>query len=179
MCVTKLLLTSKCRAEDASARSLVSGNTERSLYRVLRGSSRGALRSVDREYAGRNATSVKGSSPDKQAFPWWPSHYEEAKAASTGHGFQLRSVAYASSDSASSRHSTDTTGVQDHGMYTRPAAERERSARSRTNRFGSGRRMAKPDGSRSRGGGQGVTSESMPAILRAEVRCAHSSEEVG
>ena len=179
VCVTKLLLTSKCRTGDAPARSLVSGNTERSLYRVLRGSSRGALRSVDREYAGRNATSVKGSSPDNQAFPWWPSQYEEAKAASTGHGFQLRSVAYASSDCASPRRSFDTTGVQDHGMYTRPAAERERSARSRTNGFGFGRHAATLDGSRSRVGGQGFKSKSTPTILRAEVRCARSSAEVG
>jgi len=54
-CVTKLQLTSGCRSGDDPGRSLVSGNTERSLYRVLRLAPRGVGRSVDRECAGRNA----------------------------------------------------------------------------------------------------------------------------
>lgn len=169
MCVTKLLLTSECRLGDVPSRSLVSGNSERSLYRVLRPAPRGAGRSVDRECAGRNATSVKGPSPDKHSFPWWPSQYVEAKAAPGSarvpSGTAVESVSY----STRQRADFGTTGVQDHGMYTRPAAERERAARSRT-------KKVRP---RSRVGGQGVTSKSAPTILPAAVRCAHSSEEVG
>jgi hypothetical protein len=169
MCVTKLLLTSECRPGDVPDRSLVSGNTERSLYRVLRFAPRGAERSVDRECAGRNAKSVKGPSPDKQYFPWWPSQYEEAKAAPESVRVPRWTVVESVSDSTRQRPDFGTTGVQDHGMHTRPAAERERAARSRTE-------TVRP---RSRVGGQGVTSKSTPTILRAAVRCAHSSEEVG
>ena len=75
MCVTRLLLTSGCSDRATGTPSPVSGNTFGSLYRVLRGSSRGALRSVDRNCAGRHASSVKGSSPDKHVFLWWPSQY--------------------------------------------------------------------------------------------------------
>jgi hypothetical protein len=53
-------------------------------------------------------------------------------------------------------------------MYTRPAAERERSARSRTTEARPGSRASE----------QGVMPE-FKAILPAEVRCARSSEEVG
>jgi hypothetical protein len=167
MCVTKLLLTSECRFGRSPLRSLVSGNTERSLYRVLRGAPRGVRRSVNRECAGPNAKSVKGSSPDNQVVPWWPSQYEEAKATPTDHRFHFRSVAYASSDRARPCHQIGTTGVQDLGMYTRPAMERERSARGRIQTF-PGCRV----------GGQGIMHESMPTIPRAEVRCVHSSGEV-
>jgi hypothetical protein len=166
MCVTKLLLTSKCRIGFAF-RSLVSGDTARSLYRVLRYSSRGEGRSVNRECAGPNATSVKGSSPDNQVFPWWPSQYKEAKAAPTDHMLPLRDVAYAPPGSARPCHRIGTTGVQDLGMYTRPATERERAARSRTNI------------PRSRVEGQGVKTKSGYTILCVAVRCARSSEEVG
>ena len=167
MCVTKLLLTSGSGGRAAGRRSPASGNTFGSLYRVLRGSSRGALRSVDRECAGRNAKSVKGPSPDNQFFPWWPSQYEEAKAASNATR-ALSRVAPRVLTERGQRLAFDTTGVQDHGMYTRPAAERERSARSRTT-------AARP---RSKASEQGVTSE-FKATLFAEVRCARSSEEVG
>jgi hypothetical protein len=167
MCVTRLLLTSGSGGRAAGRRSPASGNTFGSLYRVLRGSSRGALRSVDRECAGRNAKSVKGPSPDNQSFPWWPSQYEEAKAASNATRTFSR-VAPRILAERGQRLAFDTTGVQDHGMYTRPAAERERSARSRTTGI-------RP---RSRASEQGVMSE-FKAILPAEVRCARSSEEVG
>ena len=51
-----------------------------SWYQVLRVAvSRGTPRSVDRECAGRNASSVKVSSQGSHLFPWWPSQYEEAK----------------------------------------------------------------------------------------------------
>jgi hypothetical protein len=130
MCVTKLVLTSGSGGRAAGRRCPASGNTFGSLYRVLRGSSRGALRSVDRECAGRNAISVKGSSPDKQDLPWWPSQYEEAKATSNATR-TLSRVALRVLAERGQRLAFDTTGVQDHGMYTRPAAERERSARGR------------------------------------------------
>ena len=167
MCVTKLLLTSGGGDRATGRRSPASGNTFGSLYRVLRGSSRGALRSVDRECAGRNASSVKESSPDKHHLPWWPSQYEEAKAASNATRARVRAAILVLAE-RSQRLAFDTTGVQDHGMYTRPAAERERSARSRT--------TAVPP--RSRASEQGVTSK-FKATLQAEVRCSRSSEEVG
>ena len=166
MCVTKLLLTSGGGGRATSRRSPASGNTFGSLYRVLRGSSRGALRSVDRECAGRNAKSVKGPSPDNQSIPWWPSQYQEAKATSNATR-TLSRVAPRVLAEREQRLAFDTTGVQDHGMYTRPAAERERSAR--------GRATHRP---RFRVSEQGVTTE-FKTIPRAEVRCLHSSEEVG
>ncbi len=81
-----------------------------SRYRVLREVlSRGRPRSVDREYAGRNATSVKVSSPETHSLPWWPSTYEAAKA------------------TPAIRKDAGTTGVQVHGMYTWLMSEPGRS----------------------------------------------------
>lgn len=168
MCVTKLLLTSECRLGDDSGRSLVSGNTERSLYRVLRGSPRGALRSVDRECAGRNATSVNGIEPRQSA------HFRGGRASirkrrqhrpvtSSLVGVwrkRLRIARDLVTESA-------PPGSKTAACTQRPAAERERSVSSRTTN------------PRSRVGGQGVTPESMPTILGAEVRCVHTSKEVG
>jgi len=170
MCVTKLLLASECRFGDVPCRSLVSENTERSLYRVLREpmASRGATRSVDRECIGRNALSVKGSSPDRQLFSWWPSQYEEAKAVSKSPRVRYGTAMVSPPGRTLQRRPFDTTGVLDHGMYTRPAAERERSATSRA-------MCVRP---RLRVSGQGVMSKSK-TILVAEVRCSRSSEEVG
>ena len=124
-----------------------------SQYRVLRAAvPRGTPRSVDRNCAGRNATSVKGLSPDKQLFPWWPSYYEDAKA----------------TPEATLVVAAGTTGVRDHGMYRRPAAERLRSARGRAATTGPGPRVE----------GQGVAAK-FATIPRAEVRCLHSSDEAG
>ena len=164
MCVTKLLLTSECRTEKSSVQSLVSGNTEWSLYRVLRVVPRGTGRSVDRECAGRNAESVKGSSPERQFFPWWPSKYQVAKAVSKVPRAQTYRAA-AHVKPWSQRRPFDTTGVQALGMYTRPATERERSA--------TGRAIAAR--SRLRASGQGLKAKSK-ATPEAEVRCARSSE---
>ena len=97
--------------------SSVMGKPVRSMYRVLRGSSRGARRSVDRDHAGRNARSVKGLSPEKHLSWWWPSNYSAAKAASLNVEF------------------SGTTGVRDHGMYEGLIAEPRRSLRSRTRLF--------------------------------------------
>ena len=167
VCVTKLLLTCGCGRRAAAEPSPVGANTFGSSYRVLRGSSRGGLRSVDRNRAGRNAASVKGSSPDKQAFSWWPSNYAAAKATSESPRVHVWTAAVSPQGRTLQRRLSGTTGVLDHGMYGRPAAERERSAR--------GRATHRP---RLRVSEQGVMTE-FKTIPRAEVRCLHSSEEVG
>jgi hypothetical protein len=167
MCVTKLLLTSGCGRRATVTPSPVGGNTFWSLYRVLRGSPRGALRSVDRNCSGRNAPSVKVSSPDKQLFPWWPSNYGAAKAASDGPRVPCVTAEVSPPGRTPQRRPSGTTGVQVHGMFRRPAAERERSAR--------GRASFRP---RLKVSEQGVTTE-FKTIPRAEVRCLHSSGEVG
>ena len=93
------------------------GNTVRSWNRVLRGGRRRPLRSVDRNYAGRNAkpegSSVKGLSPVKQHRMWWPSYYSDAKA------IPGKATAVAG---------TGTTGVRDHGMYRRLSQELGRAS---------------------------------------------------
>ena len=161
MCVTKLPSTSGKAKACWPTPKPVERKTHCS-YRVLREApSRGGPRSVDRDCAGRNADGggkvvegVKGLSPDKPTVGWWPSRYDRDQ--STG-----RAKA-ALADEAS------TTGVRDHGMYRRPTAKRERSAASR----------AETNRPRLRAAGQGVNAESA-AILTAEVRCPHSSDEAG
>ena len=125
-------------------------------YRVLREASpRGGPRSVDRDCAGRNAeVGVKGLSPDNQPVPWWPSSYDRDQ--NTG-----RAKA-ALVDEAS------TTGVLDHGMYSRPTSKRERSAQSRVEANRPWLRDVR----------QGVNAKSA-SILSAEVRCLRSSDEAG
>jgi len=161
LCVTMLLLASGCGSRaKALVLSPVCKNTFGLQYRVLREprASRGAPRSVDRKCVGRNALSVKGLSPDNRVFMWWPSKYAVAKAAS----FTRRGLCW-----PIQRRVSGTTGVLDHGMYTRSAVERERSASGRI-------KVVRP---RSRVSGQGVMSKSK-TIPDAEVRCLHSSEEV-
>ena len=165
MCVTKLPLASGCGSKGPSP---ACGNSFGSQYRVLRGLSRGSLRSVDRECAGRNAYGVKGSSPDRQLVTWWPSQYAEAKAVPTGPRDQLRSAMVGVQRRTLQRRPVGTTGVLDHGMYTRSTAERERSVLGRTTE-------RRP---RSRVSEQGVMSE-FKTIPSTEVRCSRSSEEVG
>ena len=120
-----------------------------SRYRVLRGLSRGKLRSVDREYVGRNASSVKVSSPVKQTVPWWPSKYVVAKATSA------------------SRKGADTTGVQVHGMYTTLMSEPGRSPR-----------VEAQFSQCLLNHGQGLKAKFETNSL-GEVRSHHSSDEVG
>ena len=110
VCVTKLPLTSGCGPKSPSP---VCGNTFGSQYRGLRGLSRGRLRSVDRKCAGRNAYGVKGSSPDRQSVPWWPSQYGEAKAVSTGPRDQWRSAMVGVQRRTLQRRPVGTTGVLD------------------------------------------------------------------
>src|SRR5689334_348062 len=106
MCVTKLTFASGCGLIDPSP---VCGNTERSQYRVLRGLPRGRRRSVDRDCAGRNASSVKGSSPDNQSFSVVAEQVWSSEG-STGPGNRV-----------------GTTGVLDRGMYRGWTSERKRS----------------------------------------------------
>ena len=129
--------------------SSVAGNTVRSVYRVLRDSPRGELRSVDRDSAGRNAASVKVLSPVKHLSPWWPSNYLAAKATPE--------------DYAIPNGGSGTTGVLVHGMLKWLLMEPRRSSRSRA-------RLLKMEGRR-------LMTESN-LILRGEVRCSHTSEEV-
>ena len=118
-------------------------------YRVLRGLSRGRLRSVDRECAGRNASCVKGSSPVKLNVPWWPSESTNREG------------------NIDCRKMVGTTGVIDHGMYTRLMSELGSSLRG-----GAQHRQC------SLAIGRGETAKSGVSD-RGEVRSRHSSEEVG
>ena len=122
-----------------------------SRYRVLREAlSRGRPRSVDREYAGRNAPSVKVSSPEIQYLPWWPSTYVAAKAA------------------PAIRKDTGTTGVQVHGMSTRLMSEPGRSPAG----------GAYPLSQCSSAHGQGLNAKFWVSAV-GEVRSRRSSEEMG
>ena len=128
------------------------GKSIRSGYRVLRGSSRGDLRSVDRNHAGRNAkpegSSVKGSSPDRRLISVMAEQVLRSEG-STGVG-------------PVSPHGI--TGVQDHGMYKRRLLELGRSLKGRTRMF--------------EVNGQGFKTKSKTNLMR-EVRWSHSSWEVG
>lgn len=110
MCAKQSLqqLVSAASCRETVRPSLTLGNTHeniRSRYRVLRADvQRCPVRSVDRDAAGRNATSVKGSSPVKRYLPEWPSNYVAAKATLLS-------------------HERSTPGVQAHGMYRRQLQE--------------------------------------------------------
>jgi hypothetical protein len=125
-----------------------------SRYRVLRGASRGALRSVDRECAGRNAISVKDVEPRQTncsvvAEHVWPRPGNRLSEGSTS-------------------REAGTTGVQDHGMYIRQVAVRLRSAAI----------WAVSSRPRPITEGQGLRPKS-PGMSSAEVRCPRSSDEAG
>jgi hypothetical protein len=135
--------------QQPTGESSVTGNTVRSVYRVLRGVPRGTLRSVDRNSAGRNAASVKVLSPVKHVSTWWPSNYLAAKATSE--------------DCVTTSGGSGTTGVRVHGMLKRLLMEPRRSLRSRA-------WLLRMEGRR-------LMTESN-RILRGEVRCFRSSEEV-
>lgn len=155
MCATKFSTTNRC---DTSSRgdvfSPVPVNTVRSGYRVLRVSPRGDGRSVDRNHAGRNAkpegSSVKGLSPVKNVRVWWPSEYAVAKATPAVLAHPVQG--------------TGATGVRGHGMYEELLRERRRSLRGRARRL----RLT----------GRSLIAKSV-TTPRREVRCLHSSEEVG
>jgi hypothetical protein len=119
-------------------------------YRVLRVLSRDTARSVDREHAGRNASSVKVSSPVKQS----RSVVAEQLCSSEGNTRRHRPLG--------------TTGVQVHGMYVEFLSEPGRSA------IGGEQRKRPP----TKHPVQGLTPKS-GVMSTAEVRTHHSSEEVG
>lgn len=86
-----------------------------SRYRVLRAAPlRGGPRSVDRECAGRNATSVKAVEPRQSVRSVVAEHVSSKPGNRPSEGSTSREAG--------------TTGVQDHSMYTRQVAVRLRSA---------------------------------------------------
>ncbi len=155
MCESRFLTAIWC--ETSSGDEIFSskqGNTVRSGYRVLRAAmGRPIPRSVDRNHAGRNAKpegfSVKRLSPIKQLSLWWPSQYAEAK---TTPGVPAQPV-----------QGTGTTGVREHGMY--------KVARGTNEIFRGSSRMAQI-------GRAKLMTESAITPTK-EVRCLHSSREVG
>ena len=167
MCEVRLSSASRCEAVVRRPSSPVRENRatggaafscdSRALwrYRVLRAEPpRGCPRSVDRECAGRNATSVKDVEPRQSA------RSVVAEHVSTSPGNRL-------SEGSTSREA-GTTGVQDHSMYTRQVAVRLRSAAPLV------------DSPRPRP----VTDEeglrpNFPAMTPAEVRCLHMRLEAG
>ena len=166
MCEVRLSSASGCVRAETAPISPVRGNRATggagfpcdsrapSRYRVLRGAPRGVLRSVDREWAGRNATSVKDVEPRQT-----PSSVV-AEHVSGRPGDRL-------SEGSTSRKA-GTTGVQDHSMSTRQVTVRLRSAASRA------------DSPRPRPAtGEEELRLDFPAMMRAEVRCSRSSDEAG
>jgi len=125
-----------------------------SRYRVLRGAPRGAARSVDRECAGRNATSVKDVEPRQTV----RSVVAERVCSKLGNRLSEGSIS----------RKAGTTGVQDHSMHIRQVAVRLRSAAplavSTRPKPATDEEGLKPN---------------FPAVTPAEVRCPHSSFEAG
>jgi hypothetical protein len=164
VCEVRLSSASGCSGVDEAQPSPIRGNRAiegaalscdlraLSRYRVLRGTSRGVLRSVDRECAGRNARSVKDVEPRQTR------RSVVAERVCPRPGNRL-------SEGSTSRKA-GTTGVQDHGMYTRQVAVRLRSAASLVD---SPRPRPATDE-------EGLR-PNFPAMTSAEVRCSHSSDE--
>lgn len=102
-------MCAKQSSQSLASESLVTGNIQfESVYRVLRAAvGRPIPRSVDRDEAGRNAKSVKGSSPDKHC----TSEMAEQLYSSEGNtGIKTR-----------------ISGVLDHGMFRKTVWELGRS----------------------------------------------------
>ena len=166
MCEVRLSSASGCGSVAMTHSSPVRGNraTEGaafscdlralSRYRVLRGASRGALRSVDRECAGRNATSVKAVEPRQTV----RSVVAERVCVCRGNSDSEGSIS----------RKAGTTGVQDHSMYTRQVAVRLRSAASLVV-------SPRPKPATDEEG----LRPNFPAMTSAEVRCSHTSDEAG
>jgi hypothetical protein len=167
MCEVELSSANRCGGADEAKPSPVRGNRaygevafscdlrELSRYRVLRAASpRGGPRSVDRECAGRNATSVKAVEPRQSPL----SVVAEQVWTKPGNRF---------SEGSTSREA-GTTGVQDHGMDTRQVAVRLRSVASLAV-------SPRPKPATEEEGPK----PNFPATTSAEVRCSHSSFEAG
>ena len=128
---------------------------EFSRYRVLRAvPPRGGPRSVDREDAGRNATSVKAVEPRQSRSSVVAEHVWSSPGNRLSEGNTSRKAG--------------ATGVQDHGMYTRQVAVRLRSAAPLVD---SPRPRPATDE-------EGLR-PNFPATTLAEVRCSRSSDEAG
>lgn len=125
-----------------------------SRYRVLRGTSRGVMRSVDRNHAGRNAVSVKEVEPRQT------SSFVVAEHLWSRPGNRL--------SEGNTRLKTGTTGVRDHSMHVRQMAVRLRSAAS----------LAEIPRPKPATGEEGLRLN-FPDMTQAEVRCSHSSDEAG
>lgn len=126
-----------------------------SRYRVLRvASPRGGPRSVDRECAGRNATSVKDVEPRQT------DRSVVAERVSTRPGDRL--------SEGSTGREAGTTGVQDHSMHTRQVAVRLRSAAP----------LAISPRPKPAADEEGLRPD-FPVMTSAEVRCPHMRLEAG
>jgi hypothetical protein len=166
MCEVRLSPASGCVSVDETRASPVRENRATggaafscdsralSRYRVLRGASRGVLRSVDRECAGRNATSVKDVEPRQTAFSVVAEHVWPSPGSRLSEGSTSREAG--------------TTGVQDHGMYTWQVAVRLRSAASLVV-------SPRPKPATDEEGQR----PNFPVTTSAEVRCSRSSDEAG
>jgi hypothetical protein len=168
VCEVRLSSASGCGSVETTRSSPVRGNRATggaafscdlralSRYRVLRGTSRGVLRSVDRECAGRNATSVKAVEPRQSAM---------FRGGRAGMDDRLDS-GHAKAALTLLAEEVGTTGVRDHGMHTRQVAVRLRSAASLV-------ATPRPKPAADEGG----FTPNFPAMTSAEVRCPHSSVE--
>ena len=127
----------------------------RSRYRVLRLPSRGGGRSVDRDCAGRNATSVKDVEPRQSLRSVVAEHVWPNRGNPVSEGSTSSSIA-------------GTTGVRDHSMHSRQVAEHLKSVSG-------GVEAPRPW---LHTGGQGLRPKS-EVVPVAEVRCPRSSDEAG
>jgi hypothetical protein len=166
VCEVKLSSTSGCGSADEARTSPVCGSRATgdaamrcylrapSQYRVLRPPPRGGGRSVDRDCAGRNATSVKDVEPRQSSRSVVAEHVSKTSESQVSEGSTSRKAG--------------TTGVQDHGMYRRLMTEHLRSAPR-----GAEAKRPWPQTKR-----QGLRPES-EVIPGAEVRYLHCSDEAG
>jgi membrane-bound inhibitor of C-type lysozyme len=173
MCEVRLPSASGCESVATTRSSPVRGNRATggaasscdsrapSRYRVLRAaSSRGDPRSVDRECAGRNATSVKDVEPRQSVSSVANQREVVAERVSASPGNRL--------SEGSTGRKAGTAGVQDHSMHTRQVAVRLRSAAT----------LAVSPRPRPATDGEGLRPDS-PAMSSAEVRCLHRRFEAG
>ena len=167
MCEVRLSSASRCEAVVRRPSSPVRENRATagaafscdsralSRYRVLRAAPlRGGPRSVDRECAGRNATSVKAVEPRQSSCFVVVEHVLASPGNRLSEGSTSREVG--------------TIGVRDHSMYTRQVAVRLRSAAP----------LAVSPRPKPATDEEGLR-PNFPAMTSAEVRCPRSSEQTG
>ena len=166
MCEVRLSPASRCEAVVRRPSSPARANSAtgdaasccylraRSRYRVLRLPPRGVGRSVDRDCAGRNATSVKDVEPRQTYSSVVAEHVSTTSESLVSEGSTSRKAG--------------TTGVRDHSMHRRQVAEHLRSA--------PGGVEAPRPWLHTKGQGLRPESEVVPDV---EVRCPRSSDEAG